>query len=565
MKILPLLTLAASAEAANGTAQPPTMRNIGYLGAGYNVFQGNPHSSDLAGGDPGFGKNQIFSLTYNQGLTTSDQRWSIPDGTTVRSVAGCTYSSTASIVKGAQSYSNSLSQDVSVSGSGWGASFSVSTDYQRVEQSSSQYTRSNVENSAKCSVYSAQLTQYVAHTLTLGFRNGVKTLVDTSNKGAYSNFIDAFGTHYTRSVDMGAKAILRSEFDDTAWSGMISSGLNVQAGAQASFIAFSGGASTETSTQRQQREAFESRRRQTYSSFIGTFNKNYDSAAWAISSQTNPYPLKYMLDEISDLLVPTNFPEIGNILQIQSAFHQATQDWCSSHPTCKVPGPDPVDLGFKIVSNTQSGTRTLDCGSGLSSIACGIQLLSSQTSNSTVDAEGGNDAWLTRATIGGCQCSATYDICYATCIASSFTAGQISTKTSHGTGDQTAVCGSGYKVVGCGMDNYGVSDKRATGPSAYPFSITGYQNGCKSYTVTGGTIYAYCMSNVKYHSVATQAGSGTFSVSCPSGTYALGCGLQQSTGIGGATNPAYYPSSESTCTCRTIQRSTCFAACGVIY
>lgn len=51
----------------------------------------------------------------------------------------------------------------------------------------------------------------------------------------YLHFISVYGTHYVSSVVMGAKAMVRSEFEETAWNALKRQKFDVHAAAQASF------------------------------------------------------------------------------------------------------------------------------------------------------------------------------------------------------------------------------------------------------------------------------------------------------------------------------------------
>merc|ERR1740129_144376 len=92
------IQLLASAQAQS------TFPNIGYLGVGYDIFKGNPHSTDTV--DPGFA-GKVLLLSYEDGAKTDDQRYVIPDRTSAMSTALCNSGFEASKIYGAQSFSNS--------------------------------------------------------------------------------------------------------------------------------------------------------------------------------------------------------------------------------------------------------------------------------------------------------------------------------------------------------------------------------------------------------------------------------------------------------------------------
>lgn len=112
------------------------LANIGYVGGSYDIFQGNPQT--IGELDPGFLSAQnIFEFTYNDQQTTTDGAYLIPDGTTVNSVESCSFSFASSVTRNSQSYSNSLKVHVDAKFKYYGASFSASSDYQHIDQSTS--------------------------------------------------------------------------------------------------------------------------------------------------------------------------------------------------------------------------------------------------------------------------------------------------------------------------------------------------------------------------------------------------------------------------------------------
>ena len=109
----------------------PTLYNVGFLGSGYDIFQGNPHA-DLY--DPGFRSAVVDMTSYDRHHLTPDQRFRVPDGAEVRQEVACSYESDSIAIHGTSSYSPSLALDVSVNLKLWSAAFSSSVDYQHVRQ-----------------------------------------------------------------------------------------------------------------------------------------------------------------------------------------------------------------------------------------------------------------------------------------------------------------------------------------------------------------------------------------------------------------------------------------------
>ena len=59
-----------------------------YIGAGYDILQGNPEAEDRF--DPGF-KHPVFQLSYNQGKKTNDRKYEVPDRTYARDSRSCNF------------------------------------------------------------------------------------------------------------------------------------------------------------------------------------------------------------------------------------------------------------------------------------------------------------------------------------------------------------------------------------------------------------------------------------------------------------------------------------------
>lgn len=111
-----------------------TFPNIGYVGMGYDMLNGNPHPK--FGTDPGFKVRSVYQYTYNQGRVTADLKYKVPDGISVIPAQSCSYVSVATEIKGEQSYSEELKvsakESVSAGFGKFSGSFSASQDYQRI-------------------------------------------------------------------------------------------------------------------------------------------------------------------------------------------------------------------------------------------------------------------------------------------------------------------------------------------------------------------------------------------------------------------------------------------------
>ena len=198
----------------NATAN--AMPNIGNLFKGYDIMYGNPLPTGQLVVDPGF-RQPVFQASYASGSLTPDQRYKQPDGTDITSCSGaCSMDFDAQEIAGVSSYSKALEEKTKVSGSGWGAKFSASSDYKHVQQGVSEHRSFFTHADASCCAYTAEIQTYSKPALHADFAGGLASLPKTYNEEKYDAFLTAFGTHYVRKATMGALFGQQSEVTSTA-------------------------------------------------------------------------------------------------------------------------------------------------------------------------------------------------------------------------------------------------------------------------------------------------------------------------------------------------------------
>ena len=113
--------------------------NIGYLGSGYDIIYGNPHSALVTEGpDPGF-RSLIFQFN-NYTSKTPDGKYKIPNSVNAENCNKCSLTFDTSFITGEESYFTSLLKDISVDNEViWKFSFSASEDYKRIYEFSTKY------------------------------------------------------------------------------------------------------------------------------------------------------------------------------------------------------------------------------------------------------------------------------------------------------------------------------------------------------------------------------------------------------------------------------------------
>jgi len=249
--------LAAGCEALS------RLPNVRYLGMGYNAIKGNP---DNHLHDPGFALISVLKFTWANNVTTSEGKYFVPDNVQALQTSCCSFQSQAVTEFGSRSYQQALSIDVSVESeadmSAWSARFSASVGYKRVSQGTTQHHRIYTNARAKCIQYQLWMNYLnTPVTITSNFAQAVASLPLVRNDTVYNAFIRTYGTHFTTSVTMGAKIVIRSEFDEISYTRMEEAGLSIETGAKVSFLRFVGGLDAETTIGRQRRKKFEGNRR----------------------------------------------------------------------------------------------------------------------------------------------------------------------------------------------------------------------------------------------------------------------------------------------------------------
>ena len=430
--------LAAGCEAVN------RVPNVRYLGMGYNAITGNPDNNL---NDPGFAFS-VLQFTWANNVTTSDGNFLVPDNVQALQTKSCGFQSQAATEFGARSYQQALSADVSVEGSGsgssWSARFSASVGYRLVRQGTSQHRRIYTSARAKCIQY--QLSVNYLHTpvtITSSFAQAVSSLPLVRDDRAYNTFINTYGTHFTSRVTMGAKMVIRTEFDELALTRMEEEGLSMEIGAQASFLRFSGGLDAETTIERQQREQFESMRRTFSASYLGSHPpSDHRWETWAQSTASSPYPVKYRLVPTTALFIAKFFPDMSSshLNKRRDLLTAAYETYCSGVEGCGSPPPDRVPVRMAKAVSRFIGTATVTCPPTYSLASCGIL---------NVKQSGSYDKGRFAVPRSGtaCECRDNSEaVCVAWCSNTDVDFNIVRSALTSGRRSSTATCPAGYKV-----------------------------------------------------------------------------------------------------------------------
>ena len=350
------------------SAEPPRFPNIGYLGSGYNIFKGNPHSTQ--GLDPGFTFNNLYKFTYDNGQTTADGRYSIPDGTHADKSPVCSFDFFSESIENSGAYHESLRREITGGFGGWGASFSASSDFNEVYENSFSGSTIYMESSAICEAYAANAGENV-HRFSEAFQNDIKHLSpDATNPEREARiFFDRWGTHVVYRMRTGGRYGIKSSFSSGSYSQMYATGKDIETSAGYSGI-FSLNNNILNSAQKQQAEEFEGFRSDFLIFQIGgkppLSDEDFSTFEWAKTVHENPLPLKYDVQEITSVLTSINFPDDEKIDEKREFLkYHVTGSYCLSleivdREMCKVD----FDVEKLIEVRLVDKYKKLDCVDG---------------------------------------------------------------------------------------------------------------------------------------------------------------------------------------------------------
>ena len=322
------------------------MPNLGYVLDGYDIFYGNPLSTGTAGAtpDPGF-RDGIFNATY-YGKVTPDDMYSVPEGMEIKICSGtCAMTFGSTLISGAQKYQSTLEEKASVGFEGWGASFSASVDYKKVETSSKNQSTFFTQSEVSCCAYTASILRYDPPAFTNDFLTGVNSLPKIYEKSAYMNFIKSFGTHYVKEANMGALYGQQSSISSESWGKMVEQGIKIDVSAGYSG-AFSVNAKSMTDDERKKAQNFqkECKSQKLYSTGKAP-PQDGKPESWMSSVISSPQPLTIKLESLDNLDPLKKYlkskPEV--MTNLKKAMKEYCEDLKSAGAvsSCKKPGQDP--------------------------------------------------------------------------------------------------------------------------------------------------------------------------------------------------------------------------------
>ncbi|XP_045196195.2 uncharacterized protein LOC123551375 [Mercenaria mercenaria] len=282
-------------QECQGSELKQSFPDVDYSLLGYNILKGFPLAT---GHDPGF-TYPIFRHDYSSGGMTADCRYSVPRGLVIIPDVSCVTSFSSTTIQTKYEFSKALSVSASVSGGGWGVSFSASAGY---KQSSSEVSTGEsvyIISSAHCNYYFSKLITEEAPQFDNVFVKWIHKLNETDwDPELYFEFFETYGTHFPTEVTFGAKFIYEHKMSSSKYESEKKSGVNVAVQASYSGFVSVGGGFNLDSEQRQAASEF-SKSVETKTITVGAAPPaNGDAMTWASEVKTSPVPTTYKLSSI---------------------------------------------------------------------------------------------------------------------------------------------------------------------------------------------------------------------------------------------------------------------------
>jgi hypothetical protein len=208
-----------------------------YLGRGYNIMVGNPFTNSK---DEGFtNKYNPFVLKYDQGKTTSDGNFLIPDNSDPLTLRDCSFNETRTEYESMSQYTSQLREKVQIEGSGSfdfiKAAFTFSREYNSLYQEMRAEQRISYNVFVKCNYLNIGLNLN-GDGISLS-KDFIEIARNSSLRNDWGEFIDKYGTHFALWTVFGGRYGEIFSMSTERVSQMKSNGINTDVGISASFFA----------------------------------------------------------------------------------------------------------------------------------------------------------------------------------------------------------------------------------------------------------------------------------------------------------------------------------------
>lgn len=306
-----------------------------FIGRGYDLLRGNPSADSI---DPGF-RSEVMKYTFDEGKTTQDGKYSIPDQSSVYDSTSCSLDAVSKEFTGMTNYQKILDTRVSVGfdydGAIVKAAFSISTEYKTTYNKTVNDHTIFTSASAKCEVYELEIPTFEAMTLSDDFIAGVKKSMD---EGSWVQFVEVFGTHYIYQTMLGGRMEMFTDFSEHSVQELRALDISVAEAASFSFAKFTANESVNWTKHEQEIDYFDKKANSSTAVYIGSQPPPSGNwIDWQKGVRDQPAPITYKMWVLSDLF--SNIKDIDYKAAEQS-FKDYLDEYCHA-VNCDIPKPDP--------------------------------------------------------------------------------------------------------------------------------------------------------------------------------------------------------------------------------
>ncbi|KAL7547477.1 hypothetical protein ACHAWF_010770 [Thalassiosira exigua] len=250
--LLPDGNLVIDFTSRSGSGDSPGIRNLQFLGLGYDLIRGNPRGSLSSELDPGF-RYRVVRLVQSQNNETIDGQFQVPLGTEVKYATNCRYDDSSVEVSSSSDLRSTMTKESDFTSSSTTSkeakannliekfsksvtnsySFSQNEKFQATTDKNSKNSVTSFEASAFCTEIEASFIPGYKQELDPEFKNATDNLpvpYDPENlrdRELWQRFFSNYGITYVRYLVLGGKRIHATSMVQSDYSDLVSQDVDV--------------------------------------------------------------------------------------------------------------------------------------------------------------------------------------------------------------------------------------------------------------------------------------------------------------------------------------------------
>ena len=307
------------------------LKNIDYLGRGYNILTIDPYTFSGEGAS----KRYVFDIDASDNTKPiPDGSALIPKGTEYHSEDQAQSATHTDYLYSDYDFQSTFSHEVSTSiGIPGLFSFSSSSAYKQFKREVGSTENLSTYTKVELKDYSVEIVN-ADHKeelpLSRLFANDVLDLPEKYDAEEYKAIIETYGTHYAKNVIFGGRASQSIIMSKTTYSSLTREGIDITLGAQGTFKGVTGGGSGGLSEEEQKEFNRETRSGQSSVLYVGG-QPNEDLTEFLKSIASNPAPIGLYLESLDELLTDYYFPDHDSISEKQKNMRKAIVDYLETN------------------------------------------------------------------------------------------------------------------------------------------------------------------------------------------------------------------------------------------